>query len=205
MDLTKLSIARHQLGTATALFLDNADPVSVHCLACGAAEIVESLGFHTGTEIFTNHVIQQRPELAADNRRGLRTLRNRYWNAFKHASSFNGKSMRDDADVLDQFDDAANDHALFVGWGDYGPIAGRLPIEAQVFEVWFMVLYEEKVSPEVDLTYMRAYFPNLRSLDRSSQKVMLRNVIVWARQQNALMATDLTDPDPLILGAYSHP
>ncbi|GBQ25662.1 hypothetical protein AA0472_1834 [Acetobacter estunensis NRIC 0472] len=57
MDLSKIQIARRQLGVATALFLDNADPVSVHCLACGAAEIVESIGYHSDTENFTGHIL----------------------------------------------------------------------------------------------------------------------------------------------------
>lgn len=31
----KAAVARRQLGTALALFLDDSDPISVHCLACG--------------------------------------------------------------------------------------------------------------------------------------------------------------------------
>ncbi|WP_264806471.1 hypothetical protein, partial [Acetobacter estunensis] len=153
---------------------------------------------HTLTE-FPNRLLEH-PDLSSNDRRNLRKLRNLYWNAFKHASKREGKNMRDDAEILSQFNDTVNDHTLFIGWGDYRPIARALPIEAQVFAVWYMVLYEEKVAPGVDLVSMRRRFPDLRSLDRLSQKRMLRNVIAQARQQNDLMSNHATDQDPLILG-----
>jgi hypothetical protein len=39
----KTEIARRQLGTALALFIEDRDPVSVHTLACAGCEIAEYL------------------------------------------------------------------------------------------------------------------------------------------------------------------
>jgi hypothetical protein len=41
MKLDKAQIARRQLGTALALFIEDLDPVSVHTLACAGGEIAE--------------------------------------------------------------------------------------------------------------------------------------------------------------------
>jgi predicted ATPase len=45
--LTKLDVARQQLGTATELFIRDRDPVSAQCLACGGAEITAETTKHT--------------------------------------------------------------------------------------------------------------------------------------------------------------
>ena len=37
----KIEVARRQLGTATALYLRDLDPVSVHCLANAGCELME--------------------------------------------------------------------------------------------------------------------------------------------------------------------
>ena len=54
---------------------------------------------------------------------------------FKHATTHKGEP-RDDAVLLNSFSDEQNDGALFTGWHDYAQVAGRLPISAQVFQVW---------------------------------------------------------------------
>ena len=48
--LTKLGIARHQLGTALDLFLRGRDSVSIQCLACGGAELIEAIARHQGVD-----------------------------------------------------------------------------------------------------------------------------------------------------------
>lgn len=63
-----------------------------------------------------------------------------------------------------------NEHALFVGWYDYVRAVGRLPLEAQVFKVWYFSLYSEKLDPAVDLTPYRTFFPNLKDKTRAYQK-----------------------------------
>jgi hypothetical protein len=62
-ELTKLEVARRQLGTALALFLDNKDPVAVHVLTCGGGEIAQRLAEVAGTESFETHVLATFPDL----------------------------------------------------------------------------------------------------------------------------------------------
>src|ERR1700677_1015902 len=113
--LTKLDVARHQLGTAMELFIRDRDPVSVQCLACGGAEMIEAVAQMEKVEMFSTHILRTMPELdiaAVRNRQRL------YWNAFKHMTPRQG-AVRDDTATLAAFDDRANDAALFVGWWDY--------------------------------------------------------------------------------------
>lgn len=207
MKLTKIEVARRQLGTATAMFIENGEPVSVHCLACGATELMEGLAKVNKVEVFTNHIIRQRPTLGYRERRELRRIRGLYWNAFKHVFKSNLNDLRDDGKILDQFSDVANDHALFLAWADYGPVAGKLPVEAQVFQVWYFALYEGKLAPDVDPDCYRRQFPDLRARTRSTQKLMLREKIAWALQQHTITNATETDTRPLILsvGVESSP
>ena len=74
MDLDKAQVARRQLGTALALFIDDLDPVSVHCLACGEGEVAETLTERAGADPFSANALQVVPELT---RGKLREVRNR--------------------------------------------------------------------------------------------------------------------------------
>ena len=62
-------------------------------------------------------------------------IRNKYWNAFKHATTRKGLD-RQDEEVIQQFDDGVNDHVLYLGWHDYMLAITILPVEAQVFQMW---------------------------------------------------------------------
>ena len=130
MPLTKLEIARRQLGTALQLFLDDADPVSVHTLACAGVEIAHSLAEATGKEPFRSISLRGNSSLTEQEFHRLRTL---YGNAFKHFNNQKGKP-RDDEAVITQFDDMANDGHLFIGWTDLATALGRMPVEAQAYQ-----------------------------------------------------------------------
>ena|SRR5215831_12237491 len=82
MKLDKTEIARRQLGTALALFLQDCDPVSVHALACAGCEIAEHLTRKAGEEPFSTHALLTFPDLDIGK---IRRLKNQYWNAFKTA------------------------------------------------------------------------------------------------------------------------
>lgn len=132
--LTKLDIARHQLGTALDLFIRDRDAVSVQCLACGGAELIEAIAMHQGVEPLSTHMLQTFPDMDMAE---LRRLQRQYWNAFKHMTL-----NRDDTDTLASFSDTKNDAALFVGWWDYCAVTQKLPLPAQVFQVWWYALNE---------------------------------------------------------------
>jgi hypothetical protein len=119
--LTKLVIARHQLGTALDLFIRDRDSVSIQCLACGGAELIEAIATHQGVEPLSTQMLQTFPNM---NMPELWRLQRQYWHAFKHM-----KLNRDDTDTLASFSDTKNDAALFVGWWDYGAVTQGLTME----------------------------------------------------------------------------
>jgi hypothetical protein len=197
MKLDKTEIARRQLGTALALFLQESDPVSVNTLACAGCEIAEHLTRKAGEEPSSTHAMLTFPDLdLGKNRRA----QNQYWNAFKHALT-RGGIEREDSGLLERFEDEVNDHTLFVGWHDYMLAAGALPVEAQIFLVRYYALYPEKLNPEVDTKTHQRVFPMLPSKSRADQKRALREGISSFRRDAELMTHPTTDPRPLILRA----
>jgi hypothetical protein len=195
MNLDKTQIARRQLGTSLALFLDDADPVSVHTLACAGSEIAEHLTLKAGAEPFSAHALATFPDLDIGR---VRRVRNQYWNAFKHATTREGLD-RTDQELLERFNDETNDHTLFVGWYDYALGSGTLPIEAQAFQVWYFARYPEKLNPDVDTSPYKRLFPNLSSLQRSAQKRALRDAIAAFRNDPEIANHPMTDLRPLVL------
>src|ERR1700677_4785877 len=97
--LTKLDAARRQLGVAFDLYIRDREPVSVQCLACGAGEILDSLAGQAGAEPFSNHILKTRPNWDTAK---IKTIRNQFWNAFKHATTRTGE-MRDDTHLFETF------------------------------------------------------------------------------------------------------
>ena len=194
MKLDKVEIARRQLGTALALFLEDSDPVSVQTLACAGCEIAEHLTSKAGAKPFSTHVLATFPDLDIGT---IRRLQRQYCNAFKHAMTREGID-RDDRELLESFDDKVNDHMLFVGWRDYMLAVRALPIEAQVFQIWYFALYPEKLNPEVDTTTHQQVFPMLPSKSRADQKRALREAISSFQGDAEVMRHPQTDPRPLI-------
>jgi hypothetical protein len=197
MKLDKTEIARRQLGTALALFLQDSDPVSIHTLACAGCEIAEHLTRKAGKEPFSTQAMLTFPDLDLGK---IRRVQNQYWNAFKHALT-RGGIEREDSDLLERFEDEVNDHTLFIGWHDYMLAASTLPVEAQIFLVWYYALYPEKLNPEVDTTTHQRVFLMLPSKSRIDRKRALREVISSFRGDAELMTHPKTDPRPLILRA----
>jgi hypothetical protein len=195
MPIDKTNVARRQLGTSLALFIEDQDPISVHVLACGGGEVAEQLARQAQQEPFASEIMTTFSDLEV---RDIRRIRNQFWNAFKHATTLSGQT-RDDEQLLAHFDDRQNEHALFVGWYDYMMATSRLPIEAQVFQIWYFALYPEKLAPEVSPTPYTNFFPAMKTIDRTEQKRRLREVIVWAKQQPCYVEDILTDNTPLIL------
>jgi hypothetical protein len=196
--LLKIEGARRQLGAALALYLDDYDPVSVHCLAGGGCEVIEFYAENAGRQPFKNHILATVPDLDIEE---LRRLQRQYWNAFKHATRRKGKEWveRDDEELLSRFTDAQNDHALFIGWHDYFLATHTMPVEAQVHQVWYIAKYPEKQNPEKPIEPFDRTFPGLRTLTRAEQKERLRKGILEARDNPQVMNHPQTDSRPLVL------
>jgi hypothetical protein len=195
MAIDKANVARRQLGTALALFIEDQDPVSVHVLACGGGEVAEQLARQAEQEPFATEIMTTFNDLKIQD---IRRIRNQFWNAFKHATTLAG-TARADTELLASFGDQQNEHALFIGWYDYMMAVNQLPVEAQVFQIWYYALYPEKLAPEVSSEVYTDLFPAMKAIDRTEQKRRLRDVIVWAKQQPDCVDHDQTDNTPLIL------
>jgi hypothetical protein len=195
MAIDKKNVARRQLGTALALFIKDQDPVSVHVLACGGGEVAEQLARRAEQEPFSTEIMATFSDLKM---RDIRRVRNQFWNAFKHATTRAGGD-RVDEELMAAFDDQQNEHALFIGWYDYALAVNQLPIEAQVFQVWYYALYPEKLMPGISTAPYTDLFPAMKSVDRKERKRRLCEVIAWTKQQPSYVDHVLTDNTPLIL------
>jgi hypothetical protein len=193
--MDKAEVARRQLGTALHLFLHDMDPVSVHCLACGGGEIAQWLAEAASGASFETHVRETFPDHSPSL---LRELRNKHWNAFKHATTRKGLDRKDEA-LLAEFKPDGNEHWLFIAWHDYGQAGLPLPIEAQVFEVWYFAKYPDKASPDVNILNMQRVFPDLAGLSPDRQKAQLVEKWTEVSRCNFLMSDAKTDPRPLVL------
>ena len=152
----KIESARRQLGTALALYLQDQDPVSVHCLAGGGCELIDYYAKKAGKEPFTTHILKTYPDL---NIKQLRKIQRQFWTAFKHATHQGSGIERDDNELLTRFSDEQNDHALFIGWYDYALSTKTMPIEAQVHQAWYLALYHEKLDRSTQSRLTRNCFP----------------------------------------------
>jgi hypothetical protein len=195
MSELKIESARRQLGTALALYLDDRDPVAVHCLALGACELLDYHAKKAGGSPFTSHILKTTPDIDIGK---IYSLQRKYWNAFKHATTRSGKE-REDEELLQGFSDHQNDVALFIGWSDYLQVAGMLPIEAQVQQIWYIALNPERLAPEHSFEPYERTFPNLAKRPRAVQKSMLRQMIEHTRADREVMSDPRTDIRALIL------
>jgi hypothetical protein len=197
MDLhqLKIDIARAQLGTATDLFLRDRDPISVQVLACGACELLEGVGQVQNVGVLSALLLELNPEMKPGK---IVRLRNQYWNAMKHFYAQDKRTVREDTDLIADFSDHANDSVLWEGWHDYQVLTGALPIEAQVLQVWYFAVYEEKLDPRVDPFAYRKMFPKIQSDDRQEQKRRLRRACEKYRGDRGLITAKGTENRPLI-------
>lgn len=198
--ISKSEIARRQLGTALALYIQDRDPVSVHCLACGGGEIAEQLTAKIGESAFRTLALETYPYISDIY---YTRIRNEYWNAFKHAKERNG-AERDDERLLSMFSERENETRLFTGWYDYMMAGLSLPIAAHIYILWFMALdpakFVDEENPEFR-TELETKFPGLPSLSHDRQKQRLRRAIEKWSKDHSVLAHSRTDRRPLILGA----
>ncbi len=196
MPLTKIDIARHQLGTALDLFVRDKDPVSIHSLASGACELLHGIAIVSTVSPFFNHIQATHPNFSPAE---LAQLQNQYWNAFKHFYKPNKRDVRNDDEILSNFSDKRNDVPLFIGWWDYLAVAKRLPIAAQVFQIWYYTLYPQSLASDADTTGIFELFPELKIATRPEQKRRLRRTIEKYRDDKKLLANPATEKMPLCI------
>ena len=192
----KLKIARAQLGTALNLFLRDQDAISVHALACGGSEVIEGLADYNDIPTLTSHILQTQPGI---NIAEINRLRNKYWNAIKHFYSRDHKTARDDEELMAGFSDEKNDAVLFMGWLDYQLLTKQLPIEVQVFQVWWYATHEQSLTPGTDPMPFRTVFPDIMRFERAEQKRRLKRVTEKYRGNKEILADSRTEPGWLVI------
>ena len=176
------------------LFIRDRDPVSVQCLACGGAEMIEGIATIENIEPLSTHMLKTVLGLDMKALRNLQRL--------KHMNH-QGGTVRDDTETLAAFNDTKNDAALFVGWWGYYAVTKTLPLPVQVFQVWWYSLNEGKLVPEADLGEIRRAFPNIMEADRSEQKRRLRRSVEKYRSNKVVLADPRTEIAPLCFPANS--
>lgn len=197
---TPIRIARHQLGTALSLFLRNKDPLSVQALACRGSEVIERIAQTKGVVSISTHIIGS---TSFTDTKALRKERNLYWNAIKHYTRTDRSDPnRDDDKLMASFTDQANDVVLFLGWWDYQAITKRLPVEAQVFQVWWYGINDKDMYPGEMREKVRTFFPNIMADDRAQQKRCLNRMIEKQRQNKEVLADERTEFGPLMLSNW---
>lgn len=192
----KLEVVRAQLGTALSLFMQDRDPYSVHVLAAGACEIAEGLVKEAELPTLSTHILRIFPSVHMPT---MTSLRNRYWNAFKHLYKPKSEELRDDREVIGTFTDKMNDVVLFLGWADYAMVAKRLPTEAQIFLAWWYATNPNKTNANDRSQAANFLFNDIEKLDRVEQKRQLRRKTEKYRDHKELLADPKTEKGPLVV------
>ena len=157
--------------------------------------IIEGLAEQANIPTLSTHILKTFPDV---DFRKIKRLRNQYWNALKHFYQQDGKTVREDEALMRDFADTANDTVLFMGWLDYLLLVKRLPVEVQVFQVWWYATNEQRMNPDADPTPYRSMFPGIMKVDRQEQKRRLRRVIEKYRKNKEILSDPRTETAPLI-------
>lgn len=180
--ITKVQAAERQLVTAIDLFFRNADSVVIYSIACAAREIIHALCEKRKIKTFFDEVLEEYPHIS---KKELRRLADLYRNFFKHAD-------QDPDAVLDEFSDDANDAVIFVATHDFGRLVGGMPIEMQVFEVWFLACHPSKIRQGQE-EQIASLFPDISTMTRFEKKHRGLVALEWARSQPGLKMSYSTD------------
>lgn len=192
MEPLKAEAARRQLGTALALWLADADPTSVHVLACGGGEIAEALAERVSGQPMSAFILDVHQDITKDQ---LRAARNKLWNSMKHANKKNGQPRNDEALLAASLEEE-NESQLAVGWFDLSQVGVPLPIGAQLFNLWHLAKHGNRT----DLgEWVDELFPDLHYLSPHRQKEMLRERIAEWLTDTDFLADPKTDGRPLIV------
>lgn len=184
--LTKRSVAKRQLVTAINLFFANGDPVSIFSLAANAWEVIDELCTLENVGSASN---ETRSHLAAGKDLKYDYVNSPFRNFFKHAD-------RDPQGVLDGFSDEHCDGLIFLATEDYIRLNHASPVELQVFQLWYLGAYFEKVAEDsLDkiLDGIHEHFPKLRTSTRLEQKAMGLNAISEAYKDHEFLADPMVE------------
>lgn len=188
MRVTKIDAARRQLVTSIRLFFDGGDRVSAYSLASNAWEVIDVLCTSAGVESFSK---QARENLPARHTLSY-YINEPCRNFFKHAKQ---DPDPDSSVELRESDVAA---VLFLAVEDYIRLRQGGPVEAQVFQAWFIAVFPEKIADDPVarsiLENVNLAFPDIATLAAPDQIEMGRLVLEAALRDPGLAADPQTEP-----------
>lgn len=185
--LTKTDVARRQLAMAIDLFFTNRDAVSVYSLATNAWEIIDTLCVKAGIGSMSAQTRENLP-LGKDLKRHY--INSPYRNFFKHADS-------DSEKTLELLPVSHVEGVLFLAVEDYIRLNRRSPIQLQVFQLWYLAKYPDKLDPAIAVELIaqgEQAFPGLRSLQQEEQLALGARMLEQAALDNTLLADAGTEP-----------
>jgi len=156
MTITKLAVAERLIVASVRTVFGGGDPVPAYLLAASARAITSALCDSRGICSFLDDALKHYPSLSKND---LYRMANRHAGLFKHAD-------RDPEAELENFTDEQVDEVLFIAAHDFGRLCQGMPIEAQIFEAWFLVL---QGVAEAELPELAKLFPGLRGRPRFDQ------------------------------------
>ncbi|KVR45531.1 hypothetical protein [Burkholderia multivorans] len=189
MIVTKIDAARRQLITAIRLFFDGGDPVSVYSLASNAWEVIDVLCTSAGVESFSKQTRGNLP-----NGHTLKYYVNEPCrNFFKHAE----QDPNPDSSV--ELREANVAAILFLAAEDYLRFRQGGPVEAQVFQLWFIAVFPEKVAADDPAAQSKLHcaalaFPGIARLGWSEQIEVGRRMLAAVNKDGELTADPKTEP-----------
>ena len=181
-ELTKLEAARRQLAVAIRLFFDERDAVSVYTLAANAWEIVDVLCKRRGVDGLSK---ETEGRLRGDQSLRHDFINEPYRNFFKHAD-------RDPEGTVEGFRDERNDHLLMLAAEDLMRLEETKLLECQVFQIWYLAVYPEKIAPgalDRVVPVIQDALPDLGRKSRAEQK-RAGNELLWRAGEDAEFLAD---------------
>jgi hypothetical protein len=129
--LNKIDAADRQLRTAIRLFFAEGDAVAIHTLAAAVSEVTADLM----EKKFGQSIIRSGAFIREDRRKEVFKTIAAAENFFKHAN-------RDPGATID-FNPETTEFFLFASISELQALTGQVSKEAQVFQMWFLVKYED--------------------------------------------------------------
>lgn len=171
MDVTKLDAATHQLTTAIWLYFEDLDPISVHTLACAAAEVLDQLCAHRGVRSVRQELLDL---VRTDKRKEVSRALNAARNFFKHADT-------DPDEVLTGFADDRNLYPLLLACLGLRRVLGEkapLPVEVGVYEGWVSIIKPDALALPATNAASLQFGEEIRGEPRHVQKELGRDALM---------------------------
>ena len=129
--VTKVDAAERQLRVAIRLFFEDRDPVAVHTLASAAAQVTADLMKASGR----TSIVRSAAIVREERRKEVRATMAAPEYFFKHAD-------RDPAEAI-EFNPETTEFFIYASLAELQVLAGKIPREGQVFQMWFLLKYDD--------------------------------------------------------------